>query len=177
MPKIPMYTLAWSPARETYELYQTRDRGVLSIVPESRAWFAWLDGVSSFAFVGKGGRFTARKEAKQCGDRYWYAYLQRVNSSPKSIWAGALTSPWHGWSTSRGCSVLKALPTYLLPSLWQEQVRMVRWMPSNVPCLPSGTSRSIRCWRPSSIRLALAGSRGQRPYALSRLPDCRPANP
>ena len=75
MPKIPTYTLAWSPARETYELYQTRDRGVLSIVPESREWFTWLDQVSSFAFVGKSGRFTARKEAKQRGDRYWSAYL------------------------------------------------------------------------------------------------------
>jgi hypothetical protein len=42
MPKVPMYTLAWSSATETYELYQTRDRGTLGIVPESPAWFAWL---------------------------------------------------------------------------------------------------------------------------------------
>jgi hypothetical protein len=55
MPKVPMYTLAWSYASETYELYQTRDRGTLGIVPESPAWFAWLDQVSSFAFVGKSG--------------------------------------------------------------------------------------------------------------------------
>jgi LuxR family maltose regulon positive regulatory protein len=75
MPKVPMYTLAWSPATETYELYQTRDRGTLGIVPESPAWFAWLDQVSSFAFVGKSGHCTARKEAKQRGDRYWSAYL------------------------------------------------------------------------------------------------------
>jgi LuxR family transcriptional regulator, maltose regulon positive regulatory protein len=75
MPKVPMYTLAWSPATETYELYQTRDRGVLGIVPDGPAWFAWLNQVPSFAFVGKSGHFTARKEAKQRGDRYWYAYL------------------------------------------------------------------------------------------------------
>jgi LuxR family maltose regulon positive regulatory protein len=75
MPKVTMYTLAWSYATETYELYQTRDRGTLGIVPESPAWFAWLDQVSSFAFVGKGGHYTARKEAKQRGDRYWSAYL------------------------------------------------------------------------------------------------------
>ncbi len=31
--------------------------------------------MSSFAFLGKSGHFTARKEAKQRGDRYWYAYL------------------------------------------------------------------------------------------------------
>src|SRR5262252_5898761 len=75
MPKVPLYTLAWSSARETYELYQTRDREALRIVPDSPAWFAWLDQVSSFAFVGKSGHYTARKEAKQRGDRYWSAYL------------------------------------------------------------------------------------------------------
>src|SRR6266516_3740614 len=75
MPKVPAYTLAWSPATEVYELYQTRDREGLGIVPESPTWFAWLDQVSSFAFVGKSGHYTARKEAKQRGDRYWSAYL------------------------------------------------------------------------------------------------------
>jgi hypothetical protein len=75
MPKVPTYTLAWSPAIAAYELYETRDRGVLRIVPDSPAWFAWLDQVFSFAFAGKSGHYTARKEAKQRGDRYWYAYL------------------------------------------------------------------------------------------------------
>src|SRR5512142_3516324 len=75
MPKIPTYTLAWSPVIETYELYQTRDREGLGIVPDSPAWFAWLEQVSSFAFFGKSGNYTARKEAKQRGDRYWSAYL------------------------------------------------------------------------------------------------------
>jgi LuxR family maltose regulon positive regulatory protein len=70
-----MYTLAWSPATEAYELYQTRDLGTLGIVPESRAWFAWLEQVSCFAFSGKRGHYTARKETRQRGDRYWYAYL------------------------------------------------------------------------------------------------------
>src|SRR6516165_9754780 len=75
MAKVPMYTLAWSPATETYELYQTRDRAVLRIVPDSPEWFTWLEQVSSFAFVGKRGHYTARKETKQRGDRYWSAYL------------------------------------------------------------------------------------------------------
>jgi LuxR family maltose regulon positive regulatory protein len=70
-----MYTLAWSPTTETYELSQPRDREVLGIIPDSPDWFAWLEQVSSFAFVGKGGHYTARKEARQRGDRYWYAYL------------------------------------------------------------------------------------------------------
>ncbi len=75
MPKVPTYTLAWSSATEAYELYETRGRGVLSIVPDSPAWFTWLDRVSSFAFSGKSGHYTARKEAKRRGERYWSAYL------------------------------------------------------------------------------------------------------
>jgi len=75
MPKVPMYTLAWSSTTQVYELYETRDRGMLGIVPESPAWFAWLDRVSSFAFIGKRGHYTARNEARQRGDRYWSAYL------------------------------------------------------------------------------------------------------
>ena len=77
MAKVPIYTMAWSSARECYELYQTRDRGMIGIVPESRAWYAWLEQVSTFAFVGKSGHYTARKEAKQRGNLYWYAYLAR----------------------------------------------------------------------------------------------------
>jgi LuxR family maltose regulon positive regulatory protein len=75
MPKIPMYTLAWSPVTAAYELYQTPDREALRIVPDSPAWFAWLDQVSSFAFSGKSGHYTARKEARQRGNRYWSAFL------------------------------------------------------------------------------------------------------
>jgi hypothetical protein len=67
MPKVPLYTLAWSPTTATYELYRTDERKGLGIVPDSRAWFAWLDQVSSFAFSGKSGHYTARKEAKQRG--------------------------------------------------------------------------------------------------------------
>src|SRR5437763_9764178 len=75
MPKIPTYTLAWSSTRQAYELYDTHDRGVLKIAPDSPAWFAWLDQIPCFAFFGKTGHCTTRKEAKQRGDRYWYAYL------------------------------------------------------------------------------------------------------
>jgi LuxR family maltose regulon positive regulatory protein len=77
MPNVPAYTLTWSSAKEAYELYQTRDREGLGMVPDSPTWFAWLDQVSSFAFSGKSGHYTARKEARQRGDRYWYAYLAR----------------------------------------------------------------------------------------------------
>ena len=75
MAKVPAYMLAWSPAREPYELSQTREREELGVVPDTPEWFAWLEQVSAFAFVGKGGRYTARKEARRRGDRYWSAYL------------------------------------------------------------------------------------------------------
>ncbi len=75
MPKSPTYALIWSPAIEAYELYEARSREVLKIVLDSSAWFDWLDQVSSFAFSGKSGHYTARKETKQRGDRYWSAYL------------------------------------------------------------------------------------------------------
>ena len=69
MPKVPSYTLAWSPATEVYELYETRSREAPGTVPESPAWFAWLEQVSSFAFSGKHGRYTARQETRQRGNR------------------------------------------------------------------------------------------------------------
>src|SRR5215471_14997147 len=75
MPKIPMYTLAWSPVLADYELYETRDREALRIMPDSPEWFAWLDQASSFVFSGKTGNYTARKEARQRGNLYWSAYL------------------------------------------------------------------------------------------------------
>jgi hypothetical protein len=81
MPKVPTFTLAWSPARAAYELYQTRSREMLGIVPDGPAWFVWLEQVSSFAFSGKRGHYTARKEAKQRGDRYWSAYLATGQSA------------------------------------------------------------------------------------------------
>jgi hypothetical protein len=60
MAKVPMYTLSWTPATGVYELYQTPDREVLRIVPDSTEWFAWLEQISSFAFVGKHVHYTAQ---------------------------------------------------------------------------------------------------------------------
>lgn len=74
MPKIAPYTLTWLPEQASYELYETRKREPLSIVPDSSTWFVWLESVSSFAFTGKHSHYTARKEARARGERYWYAY-------------------------------------------------------------------------------------------------------
>jgi LuxR family transcriptional regulator, maltose regulon positive regulatory protein len=75
MPKVASYRLAWSFTDQTYQVQETRDHAQLQIVPESPAWFAWLDQVSSFAFWGKGGHYTARKESRPRGEAYWYAYV------------------------------------------------------------------------------------------------------
>ena len=47
------------------------EHGELSIPPESRQWFAWLDSLSSFRFLGQRGRLsTYRKRGKAS----WMAY-------------------------------------------------------------------------------------------------------
>ena len=76
MPKVAAYTLGWSPSHHAYKLLESLRDEALDVVPGSPAWFAWLAEVSSFAFSGQAGSYTARKEAAQRGDRYWYAYLR-----------------------------------------------------------------------------------------------------
>jgi len=49
---------------------------MLDILPESRAWFVWLDEAPSFTFQGKAGSYIARKEANRPGQGYWYAYIR-----------------------------------------------------------------------------------------------------
>lgn len=76
MPKNARYTLAWAPLHQAYKLHESQGSGVLDIVPESHAWFAWVSQVSSFAFHGRNGSYTACKECKQRGEGYWYAYAR-----------------------------------------------------------------------------------------------------
>ena len=76
MPKNARYTLAWSPLHQAHKLHESQGSKVLDIVPESPAWFAWLSQVSSFAFHGRNGSYTACKECKQRGEGYWYAYAR-----------------------------------------------------------------------------------------------------
>ena len=69
-----VYMLSWSAASQTYGLSGLQSGEVLSIVPDSPAWFAWLAERSSFSFHGQQGSYIARLEAVQRGGRYWYAY-------------------------------------------------------------------------------------------------------
>src|SRR5256714_2200360 len=76
MPKNARYTLAWSPLHQAHKLHESQGSKVLDIVPERPAWFGWLSQVSSFAFHGRNGSYTACKECKQRGEGYWYAYAR-----------------------------------------------------------------------------------------------------
>jgi len=47
--------------------------GELHITPDTPEWFAWLSSLSSFRFVGKSGRFSARRGSPSCSHHSWYA--------------------------------------------------------------------------------------------------------
>ena len=74
MQHIASPTLSWSATHQVYELSAGKLCEQLHLRIEDPAWFAWLDDVSSFAFHGQSGSYTARKETKQRGAVYWYAY-------------------------------------------------------------------------------------------------------
>src|SRR2546421_3681968 len=76
MPKIARYTFAWSPLHQAYELHESQGRELLDIVSESRPSLEWVSQISSFAFHGRNGSYTACKECKQRGEGYWYAYAR-----------------------------------------------------------------------------------------------------
>ena len=49
---------------------------ILEQVSDSAAWLVWVNQIFSFAFHGKNGSYTARKERKRWGEGYWYAYAR-----------------------------------------------------------------------------------------------------
>ncbi len=86
MPKPAAHALTWCSNTSTYTVRDPEHDSTLAAIfgaetltltPGSPEWFEWLASISSFAFVGRAGRFTARCETKQRGERYWIAY-QRI---------------------------------------------------------------------------------------------------
>lgn len=49
------------------------EHGELPITPDSPEWFEWVESLSSFRFVGREGRFSARRGFSQRPNRGWYA--------------------------------------------------------------------------------------------------------
>jgi len=82
MPKPAAHMLTWCQETATYTVRDPEhDRTLAAIfgdalmfTPESQEWFAWLASIPSFAFEGRAGRFTARRETKQRGESDWIAY-------------------------------------------------------------------------------------------------------
>jgi LuxR family maltose regulon positive regulatory protein len=75
MPKHATHLLTWRAEAQAYEVQSSGTPEPLRDIPDSPAWIAWLDGVSSFSFHSKAGTLcTVRKETVQRGGAYWYAY-------------------------------------------------------------------------------------------------------
>jgi hypothetical protein len=49
-------------------------RGLLTLEPDTPAWFAWLSTISSFRFIGLQGRFTAHREVERLPRAAWRAH-------------------------------------------------------------------------------------------------------
>src|SRR5215212_5742793 len=56
----------------------TRADDARAIAVGTLAWYTWLEGATTFAFVGVGGSFTARKERRRQADGYWKAYRKHA---------------------------------------------------------------------------------------------------
>ncbi|QBD80030.1 hypothetical protein EPA93_30225 [Ktedonosporobacter rubrisoli] len=74
MPRRATYSVFWSQEINGYEIQNSRASEPIELTPDSQAWFAWLEEISSFAFRSRTGAYcTARKE-EQRGHSYWYGY-------------------------------------------------------------------------------------------------------
>jgi len=84
----------WSEYRDRYEI-QSIGPPIMSwptIIPGSARWLAWLAEVPSFAFQARdGGHFTARKETRARGGKYWIAY-RHVKGKLKKKYIGPTVS-------------------------------------------------------------------------------------
>jgi LuxR family maltose regulon positive regulatory protein len=120
MQHIASPTLSWSAAHQAYEFSEGKPGEPLRLTSEGPAWFAWLDSVSSFAFHGQSGSFTARKETKQRGAGYWYAYRKTQ---------GTLAKKYLGKTAS-----------LTLVQLEQVAVALAGQEPAPVGDLPTGTT-------------------------------------
>ena len=106
MPKSACYTLTWLSSSQAYALYEGQGEEALDLVLDSPAWSEWLSQISSFAFHGHHGSYTARKERRRQGGQYWYAYA-RV--------AGKLTKRYLG----RGTELTLTRLEQIAQALWR----------------------------------------------------------
>ncbi|HEY3365461.1 MAG TPA: LuxR C-terminal-related transcriptional regulator [Symbiobacteriaceae bacterium] len=73
MPRTAAHSVTWSPERDAYDLHEP-GRTAPAPLPEEAEWVLWLSTRTSFAFQGRHGHLTLRKESRGAGEGYWYAY-------------------------------------------------------------------------------------------------------
>jgi len=77
MPRPLVHALIWSHEHQHYQLY-SHGQPEQCFLPEDQPAFArWLGDHTAFAFVGRVGRLSVRKEDRGSGRSYWYAYRRQ----------------------------------------------------------------------------------------------------
>ncbi|MBE3561176.1 MAG: AAA family ATPase, partial [Ktedonobacteraceae bacterium] len=74
MPKVISQAVMWLPERSSYVIHEEGNSGTSPLPDKKSEWYAWLAARSSFAFEGRHGHLTLRKESRARRDGYWYAY-------------------------------------------------------------------------------------------------------
>src|SRR5215831_5068416 len=74
MPKGAKYALIWLPDQNCYALREQERVHLCPLRSNDEHWSSWLAACSSFAFQGKHGHLTLRRETRARGEGYWYAY-------------------------------------------------------------------------------------------------------
>jgi LuxR family maltose regulon positive regulatory protein len=82
-PKLSHSTLTWSQLHQRYELHRRGTYERCFSPDDELAFGAWVEGQTSFAFVGQAGRLSLLKEARSRGSGYWYAYRKRGQHTRK----------------------------------------------------------------------------------------------
>ena len=85
-------------------------QGELALIPDSPAWFAWLDTVSSLRFLGQQGRWSAYRDKRRTSS-CWFAY-RRINGHQ---YVHALGSP-HALTIARFEQMAATLQSYVTTS-------------------------------------------------------------
>lgn len=83
------------------------ERGELALIPDSPAWFAWLETLSSLRFLGQQGRWSAYRDKRRAAHG-WFAY-RRINGQQ---YVHALGSP-HELTIARFEQMAATLQSYV----------------------------------------------------------------
>ena len=84
--------------------------GELALIPDSPAWFAWLETISSLRFLGQQGRWSAYRDKRRAAHG-WFAY-RRIHGHQ---YVHALGSP-HELTIARFEQMAATLQSYVTTS-------------------------------------------------------------